>query len=136
MWPSTGSSSLQSTDDESYLKCSTAVYYESQGDEKEAMSCWKSALDQIRQNPTHKKQPNHAPKSETERALLESIRELEVQCQERIDLLEALRISREDDPSFSAGIDTRVTGSSSSPAGNKTPGRGWIGDGTIPAITY
>ena len=136
MWPSTGVSSLQRTYDESYLKCSTAVYYESQGDEGEAMSCWKSALDQIRQNPSHKKQPNYAPKSETERALLESIRELEVQCQERIDLLEALRISREDDPSFSAAVGETTRGSSSSPSGSKTPERGWIGDGTIPAITY
>ena len=128
---------MQRTYDESYLKCSTAVYYESQGDEREAMSCWKGALDQIRQNSSHKKQPNYAPKSETERALLESIRELEVQCQERIDLLEALRISREDDHSFSAGLGATTTrGSSSSPSGSKTPEKGWIGDGTIPAITY
>ncbi|KAI1441625.1 AAA-domain-containing protein [Annulohypoxylon stygium] len=137
MWPSSNVSSLQKTYDEAYLKCSTAVYYESQGDEKEAMLCWKNALDQIRQNPTNKRQGTYSPKSETERALLESLRELEVQCKERIDLLEALRISREEDPTFqftqsSVGTETSTDGRTNP----NTPERGWIGDGTIPAITY
>ncbi|KAI1452966.1 AAA-domain-containing protein [Annulohypoxylon moriforme] len=137
MWPTSNVSSLQKTYDEAYLKCSTAVYYESQGDEKEAMLCWKNALDQIRQNPTNKRQGTYSPKSETERALLESLRELEVQCKERIDLLEALRISREEDPSFqftqsSIGTEPGTDGRSN----QNTPERGWIGDGTIPAITY
>ncbi|KAI0157041.1 AAA-domain-containing protein [Hypoxylon sp. FL1284] len=137
MWLSNIGSVLQKTYDEAYLKCSTAVYYESQGDEKEAMLCWKTALDQIRQTPTNKKQNNYSPKSETERALLKSLRELEVQCKERIDLLEALRISREEDTStlptqLSAGAEPSVEGRSN----QNTPERGWIGDGTIPAITY
>ncbi|KAI1207389.1 AAA-domain-containing protein [Annulohypoxylon truncatum] len=137
MWPSSNVSSLQKTYDEAYLKCSTAVYYESQGDEKEAMLCWKNALDQIRQTPTNKRQGTYSPKSETERALLESLRELEVQCKERIDLLEALRISREEDPSFqftqsSVGTEASADGRTNP----NTPERGWIGDGTIPAITY
>ncbi|KAI0012403.1 AAA-domain-containing protein [Xylariaceae sp. FL0662B] len=138
MWSTNKSvSSLQKTYDESYLKCSTAVYYESQGDEKEAMLCWKNALDQIRQNPTHKKQPNYIPKSETESALLESLRELEVQCKERIDLLEALRVSREDDTtlrSTQSGIGSE--GNTNNRSRTNTPERGFIGDGTIPAITY
>ncbi|XXH01143.1 hypothetical protein Hte_007496 [Hypoxylon texense] len=137
MWLSNIGSVLQKTYDETYLKCSTAVYYESQGDEKEAMLCWKNALDQIQQNPTNKKQNNYSPKSETERALLKSLRELEVQCKERIDLLEALRISREEDPSTqltqsSVGTELSVENRSNL----NTPERGWIGDGTIPAITY
>ncbi|KAI2627501.1 AAA-domain-containing protein [Hypoxylon sp. NC1633] len=137
MFPSNNASSLQKTYDETYLKCSTAVYYESQGDEKEAMLCWKNALEQIRQNPTNRKQGNHTPKSETERALLDSLRELEVQCKERIDLLEALRISREDDPVLqltqsSVGAEASMGGRSNP----NTPERGWIGDGTIRAITY
>ncbi|RYP49007.1 hypothetical protein DL768_005198 [Monosporascus sp. mg162] len=131
---------ISKTYDEVYLKCSTAVYYESQGDEKEAMASWKSALDQIRQNPVNKRLPDHAPKSETERALLDSISQLEVQCKERIDLLEALRISREEGPSLRAtpsapGIEVAANGSSSPSSGNKPPERGWIGEGTIPAIT-
>lgn len=101
------------------------------------MLCWKNALDQIQQNPTNKKQNNYSPKSETERALLKSLRELEVQCKERIDLLEALRISREEDPSIqltqsSVGTEPSVESRSNL----NTPERGWIGDGTIPAITY
>ncbi|KAI1087745.1 AAA-domain-containing protein [Rostrohypoxylon terebratum] len=137
MWPTSNVSSLQKTYDEAYLKCSTAVYYESQGDEKEAMLCWKNALDQIRQNPTNKRQGTYSPKSETERALLESLRELEVQCKERIDLLEALRISREEDPTFQFTQSSVGTESSADGRTNpNTPERGWIGDGTIPAITY
>ncbi|XDG04876.1 hypothetical protein ABKA04_004491 [Annulohypoxylon sp. FPYF3050] len=137
MWPSSNVSSLQKTYDEAYLKCSTAVYYESQGDEKEAMLCWKNALDQIRQNPTNKRQGTYSPKSGTERGLLEGLRELEVQCKERIDILEALRISREEDPTFqftqsSVGTETSADGRTNP----NTPERGWIGDGTIPAITY
>ncbi|OTA98569.1 hypothetical protein M426DRAFT_325869 [Hypoxylon sp. CI-4A] len=137
MWPISNVSSLQKTYDEAYLKCSTAVYYESQGDEKEATACWKNALDQIRQNPTNKKQGTYSPRSETERALLESLRELEVQCKERIDLLEALRISREEDPTFQLTQSSIGTeGSADNRTNTNTPERGWIGDGTIPAITY
>ncbi|KAI1082655.1 AAA-domain-containing protein [Whalleya microplaca] len=137
MWSNKNVSSLQKTYDESYLKCSTAVYYESQGDEKEAMLCWKNALDQICQNPTHKKQPNYVPKSETESALLESLRELEVQCKERIDLLEALRLSREEDTTLnSTQSGVGLEGNMNNRSHANTPERGFIGDGTIPAITY
>ncbi|KAI0453971.1 P-loop containing nucleoside triphosphate hydrolase protein [Xylaria acuta] len=124
MWSGRNLSSLQKTYDESYLKCSTAVYYESQGDEKEATLCWKNALDQIRIGTTNKKHNDRAPKSETERTLVQSLKELEVQCKERIDLLEALRLSRQD-----------LEGQGDSPPQPGTP-KGWIGDGTIPAITY
>ncbi|TDZ19747.1 hypothetical protein Cob_v007397 [Colletotrichum orbiculare MAFF 240422] len=60
---------LQKTYDDSYLKCSTAVYYESQGDEAEAMRCWKTALDQIYEQHAPKLLPNHIVRSETEEAL-------------------------------------------------------------------
>ncbi|RYO75636.1 hypothetical protein DL764_010361 [Monosporascus ibericus] len=141
MWSNKGVSSLQRTYDQVYLKCSTAVYYESQGDEKEAMASWKSALDQIRQSPVNKRLPDNTPKTETERALLDSVSQLEIQCKERIDLLEALRISREDGPSLRAtpsapGIEAAANGSSSPSSGNKPPERGWIGEGTVPAIRY
>lgn len=72
--------------------------------------------------------------------MIESLKKLELQCQERIDLLEALRISREEDATYNQ----------KSPGPGKlaeyidpsdlesptTPSKGWIGDGTIPAITY
>ncbi|KAI0441799.1 P-loop containing nucleoside triphosphate hydrolase protein [Xylaria telfairii] len=136
MWPGRSLSSLQKTYDESYLKCSTAVYYESQGDEKEATLCWKNALDQIRIGTAVKKHNDRAPKSETERTLVQSLKELEVQCKERIDLLEALRLSRQDlDPNAPGhGIEREVQHDPLPPQPG-TP-KGWIGEGTIPAITY
>ncbi|KAI0424320.1 P-loop containing nucleoside triphosphate hydrolase protein [Xylaria sp. FL1042] len=140
MWSSRSLASLQKTYDESYLKCSTAAYYESQGDEKEATLCWKNALDQIRVGTTSKKHGEYVPKSETERTIVQSLRELESRCKERIDLLEALRLSRQDlrvsnhaPLRHGTGQTTGQDDSSPQPA---TPGKGWIGDGTIPAITY
>lgn len=138
MWSSRSLSGLQKTYDESYLKCSTAVYYESQGDEKEATLCWKNALDQIRLGTAHKKHNDQAPKSETERTLVESLRELEIQCKERLDILEALRLSRQDLSSSdnTLGHTIEQDGRGDSPSQLSTPSKGWIGDGTIPAITF
>ncbi|KAI1130187.1 P-loop containing nucleoside triphosphate hydrolase protein [Nemania abortiva] len=138
MWSSRSLSSLQKTYDESYLKCSTAVYHESQGDEKEATLCWRNALDQIRIGTANKKHNDHAPKSETERTLVQSLRELEIQCKERIDLLEALRLSRQelDTPDSATGHGIERGGEDSPASQLGTPKKGWIGDGTIPAITY
>lgn len=61
------------------------------------MRCWKTALDQIYDHHANKLPSNYTARSETEKALMESLRQLELQCKERIDLLEALRLSREDD---------------------------------------
>ncbi|KAJ4387998.1 hypothetical protein N0V93_008601 [Gnomoniopsis smithogilvyi] len=131
---------LQKTYDESYLTCSTAVYYEGQGDETEAMRCWKSALDNIHDHQAHKVTPNYVPKTETEKALIESLNKLELQCKERIDLLEALRISRADDANSNPRTpnDGPLTENLDpfDPQPRRTPSKGWIGDGTIPAITY
>lgn len=114
------------------------VYSIPKGDEKEATLCWKNALDQIRTGTASKKHSDYAPKSETERTLVQSLRELEVQCKERIDLLEALRLSRQDldtlDTAPAHGTERDEQGESLSQRG--TPRKGWIGDGTIPAITY
>lgn len=101
------------------------------------MRCWKSALEQIYDHHANKVLPNYVPRSETEKALIESLRRLERQCKERIDLLEALRISREDEatmgpPSSSSGKLVEYI----NPNDIDTQTRGWIGDGTIPAITY
>ncbi|KAH8645621.1 P-loop containing nucleoside triphosphate hydrolase protein [Xylariales sp. PMI_506] len=131
--------SLQKTYDESYLACSTAVYYESQNNEKEATRYWKAALDQIRTQSSLGKpnNTNTTTRSETERALYESLKTLEIQCQERIDLLEALRISREDAARVSNspnGYPERVM--PPSPHEDTQSPKGWIGEGTIPAIRY
>ncbi|KAL2114994.1 hypothetical protein VTJ04DRAFT_10657 [Mycothermus thermophilus] len=134
----TAASVLQKTYDESYLMCSTAVYYESQGDEAEAMRCWKQALEQIYDHNANRLPANFTPRSGTEKALVDSIRQLELQCKERIDLLEALRISRQE--ALREGVtpsDARPTQSligTQDTSTTKEPG--WIGDGTIPAVTY
>lgn len=104
------------------------------------MRCWKSALDNIHDHNAHKVTSSYVAKSETEKALMESLKKLEVQCKERIDLLEALRISREDDVTCTpkTPTDGKLVEyiDSSDLETRRTPSRGWIGDGTIPAITY
>lgn len=112
----------------------------SQGNEKEAMRCWRSALDSIHEHNAHKVTSSYVAKSETEKALMESLKKLEVQCKERIDLLEALRISRQDDTNYTPKTPTdgkmveKIEPTDLEP--RRTPSKGWIGDGTIPAITY
>jgi len=132
----TAASVLQKTYDESYLTCSTAVYYESQGNEAEAMRCWKLALDRIYDHHANRTLPNFTPSSETEKALADSLRQLELQCKERIDLLEALRLSRQDMPSGYTAVGGQPGRSSTALHQNESQGKGWIGGGTIPAVEY
>ncbi|GJN71615.1 Golgi transport complex subunit 6 [Purpureocillium lilacinum] len=124
---------LQKTYDDSYLSCSTAVYYESQGDEIEAMRHWRSALEQIYEHRA-KAAPGYGPQTDTERALVDALRELELQCKERIDLLEALRASRSEGASPSPG--TRLSKTPPEPYRPVDRTKGSIGQGTIPAVTY
>ncbi|KAJ5606431.1 hypothetical protein N7510_009212 [Penicillium lagena] len=161
MMRSKPSSSLQKTYDECYLACSTAVYFEGQvsarrvwkkvspsligsspqNNEGEALRSWRSALETIYHHNARRVSTTYAPKSETEKALQDSIRKLEIQCRERVDLLEALRESRKEAPdssfnkeSGSALLKKFITTPSSSSSINNNPG--WIGDGTIPAVGY
>jgi SpoVK/Ycf46/Vps4 family AAA+-type ATPase len=133
----TAASVLQKTYDESYLTCSTAVYYEGQGNEDEAMRCWKLALDRICDHHANRILPNFTPTSETEKALVESVRRLELQCKERIDLLEALRLSRQElsqnTPVPPEDSDTKTP---PEPQVGQNYGKGFIGGGTIPAVAY
>ncbi|KAJ5544797.1 hypothetical protein N7535_006815 [Penicillium sp. DV-2018c] len=133
-------SSLQKTYDECYLACSTAVYFEGQNNEEEALRSWRSALDVIYHHNARRVSSNYSPKSETEKALQDSIRALEVQCRERVDLLSALQESRKDsvDASRSKQSATLVRGKShpSIPTSSSSNSPGWIGDGTIPAVGY
>ncbi|KAJ5871488.1 uncharacterized protein N7529_003841 [Penicillium soppii] len=134
-------SSLQKTYDECYLACSTAVYFEGQNNEEEALRSWRSALDTIYHHNARRVPSNYTPKSETEKALQDSIRALEVQCRERVDLLGALRASRKESAEAN-GIGkesaTLVKGKSvtSAPPPSSSNLPGWIGDGTIPAVGY
>lgn len=149
---------LQKTYDDSYLSCSTAVYYESQvsvdyglvvmkhladrrfclqGSEVEAMRHWRSALDQIYDYNANRAPPAYVPRNDTEKALQSALKQLELQCKERIDLLEALRVSRHQEmalpppPTPTGRLMKRP-----SPIEGSSPGKGSIGQGTIPAVTY
>ncbi|GLI75926.1 hypothetical protein PoHVEF18_004192 [Penicillium ochrochloron] len=134
-------SSLQKTYDECYLACSTAVYFEGQNNEDEALRSWRSALETVYHHNARRVPSNYTPKSETERALQDSIRALEVQCRERVDLLEALRESRKESAEANGSKEPATLVKGKLPAilqrrssSNTQPG--WIGDGTIPAVGY
>ncbi|KFY24107.1 hypothetical protein V493_05431 [Pseudogymnoascus sp. VKM F-4281 (FW-2241)] len=142
-------SSLQKTYDECYLICSTAVYFESQGNEAEALRSWRSALDQIYYYNS-RTPADFRPRSETEKALKDSLRDMEIQCKERVELLEALSVSRADKPPAEEGTGVASSSQQSTTANklsknpstprpsteSEAPVRGFIGDGTIPAISY
>ncbi|KAL8653981.1 MAG: hypothetical protein Q9210_001788 [Variospora velana] len=143
------SSSMQKTYDECYLICSTAVYFEGQvphiqNNEAEALRSWRSALDQIYYHNAYRVPPNYRPKSETEKALQDSLRDMEMQCKERVDILEALRRSRAEaqDGTEKATINVISRGRPPLPPKKSdisapletTPG--FIGQGTIPAVNY
>ncbi|KAM3427631.1 hypothetical protein MY4824_009309 [Beauveria thailandica] len=118
---------LQKTYDESYLSCSTA------GDETEALRHWRNALALIYEHNATKANPGHGPQTDTEKALVDALRELELQCKERLDLLEALKASREDETSSDTGGKPSNT---PSPFASPMKAKGSIGSGTIPAVTY
>ncbi|KAG0124825.1 P-loop containing nucleoside triphosphate hydrolase protein [Tuber indicum] len=83
-------SALQKTYDHAFLIRSTAVYYEGQGNEVEALRCWRECLGQLQGHNS----AGHRPRSETERTLLRSLTAMQDQCQERSELLQTLLISR------------------------------------------
>lgn len=104
------------------------------------MRSWRSALETIYHHNARRVPSNYTPKSETEKALQDSIRALEVQCRERVDLLGALQASRKESAEANGGgkeSATLVKGkfvTSPPPSSSNLPG--WIGDGTIPAVGY
>lgn len=101
------------------------------------MRCWRSAIEQIRHQCSDTVIPDFAALSESEKALASSLRELEYQAQERVDLLEALRLSRRDTPVHQNGSPRRASNTpDTGMESGSTAGGGWIGGGTIPAVTY
>ncbi|KAF1946735.1 AAA-domain-containing protein [Clathrospora elynae] len=128
--------------DEAFLACSTAVYFEGQNNEKEALRSWKTALDHIYYHNARRNPSTYRPTSETERALVESLRQLELQCKERVDLLEALKKSREESKESLASVSSDTTAPTPPPHGvplNSTDVNGsstWLGGGSLPPIDY
>ncbi|KAH6637792.1 P-loop containing nucleoside triphosphate hydrolase protein [Boeremia exigua] len=124
--------------DEAFLACSTAVYFESQHNEKEALRSWKTALDHIYYNNARRNPTTYRPSSETERALVESLRQLELQCKERVDLLEALKKSREESKESLSSTDAQAPTPPlhGVPLGstNASGSSEWLGGGSIPPV--
>jgi SpoVK/Ycf46/Vps4 family AAA+-type ATPase len=109
-----------------------------QQNEKEALRSWKTALDHIYYHNARRNPTTYRPSSETERALVESLRQLELQCKERVDLLEALKKSREESKESLSSTDAQAPtppphgvplGSTDTDASLE-----WLGGGSIPPV--
>ncbi|KAL9018530.1 MAG: hypothetical protein Q9185_004131 [Variospora sp. 1 TL-2023] len=115
-----------------------------QNNEAEALRSWRSALDQIYYHNAYRVPPNYRPKSETEKALQDSLRDMEMQCKERVDILEALRRSRAEAKDGTEKATTNVISRGRPPLPPKHSDisapletiPGFIGQGTIPAVNY
>lgn len=98
------------------------------------MRHWKGALEQIYDYNANKALPAYVPRSDTEKALTDALKELELQCKERIDLLEALRVSRQEESTPTQSSNKLSKAPEPYDSNNRSPGG--LGGGTIPAITY
>ncbi|OAL46063.1 AAA-domain-containing protein [Pyrenochaeta sp. DS3sAY3a] len=134
--------STQKAYDEAFLACSTAVYFESQNNEKEALRSWKTALDHIYYHNARRNPSTYRPSSETDRALIDSLRQLELQCKERVDLLEALKQSREESKESLTSSSSNSKAPMPPPhtvpvSSTETDGTSsWLGGGSIPPLDY
>ena len=103
------------------------------------MRSWRSALDRIYYHNAYRVPPNYRPSSETEKALQDSLKSMELQCKERVDLLDALRESRkgnEDEKQSSSRTSLGSRQQENSSNDNNNRSSGLIGQGTIPAVSY
>ncbi|QIX00777.1 hypothetical protein AMS68_006294 [Peltaster fructicola] len=140
----TPASSMQKTYDECYLTCSTAVYFEGQNNEAEALRAWRNALDQIYYHNAYKIPSSYTPRTETEKALQDSLRSMELQCKERVDLLEALKKSRDEASDETKPASTtngnNHKGRESLLSGSRSPmpdeKKTWLGNDTVPQASY
>ncbi|TGZ81227.1 AAA-domain-containing protein [Ascodesmis nigricans] len=94
--------SLQKTYDQAHLTCTTAVYYESLGNETEALRCWRECLQQL-QGCNSTAHSYSRSRTASERSLLLSLNGLREQCEDRIALLQAILISRLEAENSGAG---------------------------------
>ncbi|KAH7378811.1 P-loop containing nucleoside triphosphate hydrolase protein [Pyrenochaeta sp. MPI-SDFR-AT-0127] len=128
--------------DEAFLACSTAVYFEGQNNEAEALRSWKTALDHIYYHNAHRNPSTFRPTSETEKALIESLRQLELQCKERVDLLETLKRSRQESKESLSSSASNTEAPAPPPhsvpvnANDMDGSSAWLGGGSIPPMDY
>ncbi|KAK0764583.1 hypothetical protein N5P37_002049 [Trichoderma harzianum] len=101
------------------------------GDESEATRHWKAALRRINEYYASTSAPRvSGTYTDTDAALIDAVKELELQCKERIDLLEALKLSRQD------GVASPYRDNTAQATGSSSQVSGTIGQGSIPAVTY
>ncbi|GAB7361383.1 hypothetical protein MBLNU230_g1438t1 [Neophaeotheca triangularis] len=138
MMRKTPASSMQKTYDECYLTCSTAIYFEGQNNEAEALRAWRGALDQIYYHNAYKMPSSYTPRSETEKALHDSLRSMELQCKERVDLLEALRKSRKEaeEEAKASSKESLSDARGRPPQASAARSGSWLGGNTVPQATY
>jgi SpoVK/Ycf46/Vps4 family AAA+-type ATPase len=80
----------------------------------------------------------YTPKNETEKALQESLKLLEMQCKERVDLLEALKESRKEAAKAGKDDGSRRKLEKGKSVEGPPIGRSasWLGEGTVPPVQY
>jgi fidgetin-like protein 1 len=80
----------------------------------------------------------YTPKNETEKALQESLKLLEMQCKERVDLLEALKESRKEAAKAGKDDGSRRKLEKGKSVEGPAIGRSasWLGEGTVPPVQY
>lgn len=106
------------------------------------MRSWKTALDHIYYHNARRNPTTYRPTSSTEKALFESLRQLELQCKERVDLLEALKKSREGSKESLTSPPLDANAPTPPPHGipvNSESFDGpsnWLGEGSVPPIEY
>lgn len=117
---------------------SPTVLTPQQNNEAEALRAWRNALDQIYYHNAYKLPSSYMPRTETEKALQDSLRSMELQCKERVDLLDALRKSRleAEEEAKENGSDTPSKSKESLPPmpsrpSPKTAGRSWLGGNAV-----
>lgn len=98
-----------------------------QNNEPEALRSWREALDQITLANATRLPAGWFPKTETERALWDALKEMENQCKERVDLLVTLRESRAD-----LGLSSPRSNLSKASLVANNGSNQWLGGGTIP----
>jgi SpoVK/Ycf46/Vps4 family AAA+-type ATPase len=108
-----------------------------QHNEAEALRSWKTALDQIYYHNAYRMPSNYRAKTETEKALQDSLRQLELQCKERVDLLEALKKSR-DDANKPAVTPSPTPPVLTPPGAHESSANvsNWLAEGTIAPVKY
>lgn len=101
--------------------------------EAEALRSWRAALDQIYYHNAYRVPSNYIPRTETEKALFDSLKQLELQCKERVDLLEALRASRKEAAKDERSEHMRRKLEKGKSAESLPPERSssWLGEGTV-----